>query len=98
MVGARWSLLDEFQENGRRYVVACENAVQAPDFERLTQREVQVVAYASLGHANKLIAYELGIATSTVGVLLSRAMARLGLRSRKALVAAYLARGRDRRV
>jgi DNA-binding CsgD family transcriptional regulator len=90
LVAARWSLVDEFQENGRRYIVARENAADAPDFDRLTQRERQVVAFASLGHANKLIAYELGIATSTVGVLLSRAMAKLGLRSRKALVQAFL--------
>jgi hypothetical protein len=65
LVDARWTLVDEFRENGRRYVVARENRSEAPDFERLTERELQVVAFASLGHSNKLIAYELGIATST---------------------------------
>lgn len=38
------------------------------------------------GHSNKLIAYELGIAASTVGVLLGRAASRLGVRTRKALL------------
>ena len=94
LVDARWTLVDEFRENGRRYVVARENRSEAPDFERLTERELQVVAFASLGHSNKLIAYELGIATSTVGVLVSRAMGKLGLSTRKALVAAFIKHGR----
>jgi DNA-binding NarL/FixJ family response regulator len=75
-------------------VVARQNATAAPDFDRLTGRECQVVGFASLGHSNKLIAYELGIATSTVGVLLSRAMAKLGVPSRKTLIAAFLEHGR----
>jgi DNA-binding NarL/FixJ family response regulator len=94
LVDARWTLLDEFQENGRRYVVARQNATVTPDFDRLTERERQVVGFASLGHANKLVAYELGIATSTVGVLLSRAVAKLGVGSRKALIAAFLLQAR----
>ncbi len=97
LVDARWTLVDEFQENGRRYVVARENRSAAPDFERLTERELQVVGFASLGHSNKLIAYELGIATSTVGVLVSRAMGKLGLSTRKALLAAFIERGRRTR-
>ena len=44
-----------------------------------------------MGNSNKVIAYELGISSSTVGVLLSRAVARLGVRTRRALIATYLA-------
>lgn len=57
----------------------------------LSQRERQVAALVAMGHANKVIGYELGIATSTVGVLVGRALARLGLHSRKEVGAAYLA-------
>ncbi len=86
LVENRWSLLDHFERDGKRYMLACRNAPFAPPSELLTPRERQVVLLASRGHSNKLIAYELGIATSTVGVLLSRAAARLGVKSRRALI------------
>jgi DNA-binding CsgD family transcriptional regulator len=48
----------------------------------LTRREQEVLAQAALGHHNKLIAYDLGVAHSTVRVLLHRAAAKLGAGSR----------------
>jgi DNA-binding CsgD family transcriptional regulator len=57
--------------------------------ELLSARERQVVALAALGQPNKMIAYELGIATSTVGVLLMRASRKVGAKIRRQLVAAY---------
>jgi DNA-binding CsgD family transcriptional regulator len=45
----------------------------------LTERERQVLAYADLGQSNKLIAYSLGLSTSTVSTLLSRARRKLGI-------------------
>jgi DNA-binding CsgD family transcriptional regulator len=87
LVAARWTLLDVFDRSGRRYLVARRNEPAVPRIEKLTDRERQVVAYAILGHQNKLIAYELGLATSTVGVLLSRAFAKLGVHNRRELFA-----------
>ena len=86
LVANRWSLIDHFERDGKRYVLACRNAPSAPPGGLLTPRERQVVLLAARGHPNKLIGYELGIATSTVGVLLGRAAARLGLKSRQALI------------
>jgi hypothetical protein len=77
LVAGRWSLVDRFEADGRRFVVAHPNAPNAPDPRGLTERERQVLAYVALGHSNKLIAYELGISPSTVGVLVSRASAKL---------------------
>jgi DNA-binding CsgD family transcriptional regulator len=77
LVAGRWSLLDHFDSDGRRFVVAHRNDPRAPDTRGLTQREHQVVAYAALGHSNKLIAYELGLAVSTVSAHLARARAKL---------------------
>ncbi len=56
---------------------------------RLTQREEQVLALARDGHSNKSIAYALGLSPSTVGVLLFRAAAKMGARSRRELLLAY---------
>jgi len=89
LVSARWSLLDRVELDGRRYIVARENPPRAPGPAALTARERQVLAYAKLGHHNKLIAYELGIAYSTVRVLLARASAKLGVRSRRELLRTF---------
>jgi DNA-binding CsgD family transcriptional regulator len=89
LVGARWSLLDRLEFDGRRYIVARENPPGAPGPEALSARERQVLAYAKLGHHNKLIAYELGIADSTVRVLLARAAAKLGVRTRRELLRVF---------
>jgi DNA-binding CsgD family transcriptional regulator len=89
LVAARWSLLDRVEFDGRRYIVACENPPGAPGPDALSARERQVLGYAKLGHHNKLIAYELGIADSTVRVLLARAAAKLGVRTRRELLRVF---------
>jgi DNA-binding CsgD family transcriptional regulator len=91
LVGARWSLVDEFESDGKRFVVARENEPHAMELAALSKRERQIVGYVVLGHATKLIAYELGIADSTVRVLLRRAMRRLNVSNRETLVAHFMA-------
>ena len=90
LVDAELTLLDHFERGGKRYVVAVANppeSAAAKALASLAPRERQVVAAAAAGRTNKLIAYELGIADSTVRVLLARAMGRLGASSRQELVA-----------
>ncbi len=90
LVDAELTLLDHFERGGKRYVVAVANppaSVAARALASLAPRERQVVAAAAAGRTNKLIAYELGIADSTVRVLLARAARRLGASSRQELVA-----------
>jgi DNA-binding CsgD family transcriptional regulator len=52
----------------------------------LSPRQRQVVAYASQGHSNKRIAFELGLATSSVSDYLATASRKLGVDSRVALI------------
>ncbi len=87
LVDGRWTLVDRFDSDGRRFVVAVKNAPRLTKPLRLTQRERQVVTLAAAGHANKLIAYELGISMGNVAATLSRAMQKIGVRSRAALAA-----------
>lgn len=82
---ARWTLVDSFAVAGHRYVVARENQSRLTGLEALSDRERQVVAYAALGHSTKEAAYALGIAPSTARVLLARAAAKLGAKSRREL-------------
>src|SRR5262249_6488123 len=82
LVRGRWSLLDMFDHDGRRYLVARRNDRQLPVKATLSPREHDVLEYAARGHSNKLIGYELGLPTATVARYLSNAMQKLGVRSR----------------
>ena len=86
LVSGRWSLVDQFERGGRRYIVARRNEHQLPDPRALTSRERTIAHLAALGKPNKLIAYELGLAESTVGNHLAAAMRKLGARSRVDLI------------
>jgi DNA-binding CsgD family transcriptional regulator len=93
LVCGEWSLVDRFDSDGRRFVVAHRN-VPAPEprIEALTPREAQAVALLARGYADKLIAYELGLAPSTVAGLLARAGRKLGADSNVELIRIVRAR------
>ena len=81
LVAGRWSLVDRFDSDGRRFVVARRNDPDVPDPRALTRRERQVLAYAAMGQPLKLIAYALGLSVSTIALYRGRAMRKLGLTS-----------------
>lgn len=89
MVQARWTLVEDFEADGKRFLVARANGHASVGLERLSPRERQVAACAAMGRSNKEIAYELGLSHSTVRVLLRRACLKLGVRTRDALIAGY---------
>ena len=90
LVDARWSLVDHFESDGKRLIVARENEPISPPLASLSKRERQIVGYLAIGHTSKLIAYELGISDSTVRVLIHRAMRRLNVRTQRELAAAFM--------
>jgi DNA-binding CsgD family transcriptional regulator len=81
LVAGRWSLVDRFDADGRRFLVARRNDPDVPDPRALTRRERQVLAYAAMGQPLKLIAYALGLSVSTIALYRGRAMRKLGLTS-----------------
>ncbi len=85
LVSGRWSLVDRFDHDGRRFLVARRNEPPAAGPRQLSMREQQVLAYAALGFTNKHISYVLGLAPSTVSTHLRTAMRRLGVRRRATL-------------
>lgn len=91
LVAGRWTLIDHFDTDGRRYYIARKNDPAAPGHAALTGRQRQIVGFAALGHPNKLIAYELGLSEAAVSTHLRRAAERLGVASRQALIAAFAA-------
>jgi DNA-binding CsgD family transcriptional regulator len=86
LVGARWTMVDLVERDGKRYMLARRNDTPTTGIEALSPRERQVVRQACLGRHNKLIAYELGLSASTVRVLVSRAARKLGAASRAELI------------
>ena len=74
----RWSLIEHFERDGRRYFLAHRNEPRLAATRALSERERQVFTYAAMGRSNKLIAYSLGLAVSTVAAHLERARRKLG--------------------
>lgn len=79
LVAGRWSIVEHVEKDGKRYYLAHRNDPTLAEDRALTERERQVLGYAELGHSNKLIAYSLGLALSTVSTALTRARRKLGL-------------------
>jgi len=86
LVGGRWSLVDKTESDGRRFLVAVPNRPELAGREHLTPTEARILGAMGVGHPNKVIAYELGMAPSTVATHIARAAAKLGAHGRSALV------------
>jgi DNA-binding CsgD family transcriptional regulator len=86
LVHGRWSLIDWFDTDGRRFVLAKPNAPNLGDPRGLSGREHQVVTYAAQGEAVKLVAYRLGLSQNRVSSLLQSAMRKLGVKTHPQLV------------
>lgn len=73
----RWSVVDVFDSDGRRFIALCPNPPELISDSRLTRRERQVVAAIAGGNSETTTAYSLGVSCSTVRTHLSRALAKL---------------------
>jgi DNA-binding NarL/FixJ family response regulator len=81
-VAGEWSLIDHFDSDGYRYLVAWKKRATKPGVTGgLTLSEQQVLAYRASGHALKLAAYELGFSQATASRHLVSGMRKLGIRS-----------------
>jgi DNA-binding CsgD family transcriptional regulator len=87
LVQGRWSIVEWFDSDERRYVLAIPNPPHVLDPRGLSERERQVVGYAQLGESHGLIAYRLGLSRSTVTKALRSAMRKLGAKTHAELVA-----------
>jgi len=86
LVRGRWSTVDWFDTDGRRYLLAMPNAPEVADPRGFTEREMQVLSYAFFGLSNKMIAYHLGLSKGRVSALLSSAQRKFGVKSRTQLI------------
>jgi DNA-binding CsgD family transcriptional regulator len=89
---ARWTVTNEFHHEGFCYRIV-RRPLASEGEVHLTEREQQALVHAQRGLSNKQIARSLGVAASTVGVLLFRASAKFRVKTRAELLAAYAAQG-----
>jgi DNA-binding CsgD family transcriptional regulator len=83
-----WTVVETYERDGERYLVARRRGSR-PGPRALSPREHQALRVALLGETNKVIAFEMGISASTVGVLIHRARQKLGCRTRAELLARF---------
>ena len=79
-----WSLLHHTDTDGKRFILAVRDTGHPI---ALSPRERAVIEMASDGVSNKVIAFDLGIALSTVATHLASGLAKLRISSRRELIA-----------
>ncbi len=75
LIDGHWTLVDHFESNGRRVVIALRNVPMGASLCRLTERELEALTQARNGAPNKEIGLRMNLSTSSVARLL-RAVAR----------------------
>lgn len=89
LLDGTWSTVARRDHAGRRYVVAIPSARTTGDARALSRREAQVAALVASGRTDKEIAFDLGIARSTVAGYVRDVLWKFGVRSRLAFVTAF---------
>jgi DNA-binding CsgD family transcriptional regulator len=79
LIAGRWSLVERFDHDGRRYLLAHRNEPQTKDPRALTLRERQVLAYMAAGDSLKTTSYTLGLSITSIFRYRTTAMRKLGL-------------------
>lgn len=87
LVAGRWSLVDHWENDGRRYVAAYANRPGLRDPRALTATEQSVLRYVALGARNKEASYALGLSEKTVSWCVTQILKKLRVRSRVDLAA-----------
>ena len=98
LINGRWSMVDRFDSDQRRFIIAVKNDPNHPDPRGLTPRERQVAEYVGLGCATKEIAYTLGLSKSAITNCTARAQYKLGITSRSELVTFFSPNGFRRKL
>jgi DNA-binding CsgD family transcriptional regulator len=86
LIQGRWSLVEKFDSDGKRFLLAHRNPERVRDPRGLSDTECRVVGLVVRGYADKLVGYHLGMSEGTVSSHLSRALRKLGFSSRIELV------------
>lgn len=81
LIAGRWTLIERFDTDGRRLLIARRNEPDVQQHVQLTARERDVLQRALNGDSNKLIAHELIVSEATISEHLKSGLSKLNLRS-----------------
>jgi DNA-binding CsgD family transcriptional regulator len=95
LVDGKWSLVDHWDSDGRRFILARRNTPRIRDPRALTEAEGAVVEFLAMGHPQKYVSYLLGLTPSTVASQFASARRKLGVRSQQEVIALFSARHRQ---
>jgi len=85
LASGRWALVEQFDSDGQRYIVARLN--RTPDrLRRLTPREREVATFVAQGRTNDWISVQLELTPPTVSRHVKNAQRKLGVHSRSDLL------------
>ncbi|MEO8548341.1 MAG: helix-turn-helix transcriptional regulator [Kofleriaceae bacterium] len=87
LVSGHWTLIDRFEDAGRRYLLAIRNP--RPVAPPLTPRERAIIAGLERGEANKSIGIDLEISEATVSRTAKSALAKLGITLAEVIAAGH---------
>lgn len=79
LVAGEWSLVEQFESDGKRFLIARESTPQLKEPGALTPREGQVLAHAALRQTLELMANELGLPVATVAEARDSSARKLGV-------------------
>lgn len=82
LVAGEWSLVDQWESDGRRYLAAYRNRPALRDPRALTTAEQAILKYLALGATNKDIMYALGLPAGTVSGAVTQILKKLGVHRR----------------
>ena len=88
LVDGRWSLVEHFDSDGRRFLVARKNDPDTLGPSAVSLRERQVLLRRARGLPLKLISYDLGLSIGAVSKTLRSGMSKLGLSHEAEMIAA----------
>ncbi len=86
VLDGKWAVLDRFDSDGRRFVVAVPVSRYGDKLRGLSGREREVLILLGDGLANKAIGYELDISETAVSTHVNNIFTKLGIKDRPALV------------
>ena len=87
LVAGEWSLVEKWENDGKRYLAAYRNRPDVRDPRALTSHESTVLRYVSLGASNKEVAFALGLSIGSIGSAVSQLLRKFGCQRRTDLLA-----------
>jgi DNA-binding CsgD family transcriptional regulator len=81
LIAGRWTLIQRFDADGRRFLLARRNTAEVQRYVQLTPRERELAERVLGGDSNKHIAHDLLVSEATISERLENALSKLNLRS-----------------